>query len=189
MNLQLKKPKEVITFPGQLLMHHLLIQSKRWICFASIVRRMFQVCCHDQVWVRYYQNSCWLSKQGPITCYCIYQPLYALAKLVQWNCKENYDKKCVVIMMGPLYIEMADLKTIGDWLKYSGWSSALSESDIASWEAEEFFLHDSHVTKTISARQVNINIFKKNWISFEIPNMIMFQQLPSLIFMEVPSKF
>ena len=90
------------------------------------------------------------------------QPLYALAKLVQWNCKENYDKKCFVIMMGPLYIEMADLKTIGDWLKYSGWSSALSESDIASSEAEEFFLDDSHVTKTISARQVNINIFKKN---------------------------
>ena len=90
------------------------------------------------------------------------QPLYALAKLVQWNCKENYDKKCVVIMMGPLYIEMADLKTIGDWLKYSGWCSALSESDIASSEAEEFFLHDSHVTKTISAHQVNINIFKKN---------------------------
>ena len=65
-------------------------------------------------------------------------------------------------MMGPLYIEMADLKTIGDWLKYSGWSSALSESDIASSEAEEFFLQDSHVTKTISAHQVNINIFKKN---------------------------
>ena len=29
MNLQLKKQKEVITFPGQLLMHHLLIPSKR----------------------------------------------------------------------------------------------------------------------------------------------------------------
>ena len=52
------------------------------------------------------------------------QPLYALAKLVQWNWKENYKEKCIVIMMGLLYIEMAALKTIEDWLKYSGWSSA-----------------------------------------------------------------
>ena len=81
MNLQLKKPKEVITFPGQLLMHHLLIQSKRWICFASIVRRMFQVCCHDQVWVRYYQNSCWLSKQGPITCHCLWSATVCISKI------------------------------------------------------------------------------------------------------------
>ena len=29
MNLQLKEQNEVITFPGQLLMHHLLIPSKR----------------------------------------------------------------------------------------------------------------------------------------------------------------
>ena len=32
-------------------------------------------------------------------------PLYALAKLVQWNWKENYGEKCFVIMMGSLHIE------------------------------------------------------------------------------------
>ena len=92
-------------------------------------------------------------------------------------------------MMGPLYIEMAALKTIEDWLKYSGWSSALSEADVTSSGAEVSFLHDAHVTKTRSAHQVNINIKKKTRIFFEIPNMAMFQQLPLLIFIEIPSKF
>ena len=87
------------------------------------------------------------------------QPLHALVKLVQWNWKENYREKCFVIMKGPLHIEMAALKTIGDWLNNSGWSSALSEADIASSGAADSFLHTAHVTKTRSAHQVNITIF------------------------------
>ena len=90
------------------------------------------------------------------------QPLYALAKLVQWNWKGNYGEKYFVIMIGPLHIEMAALKTIGDRLKDSGWSSALSESDIASSGAADSFLHAAHGTKTRRAHQVNINSFLKN---------------------------
>ena len=87
------------------------------------------------------------------------QPLYALTKLVHWNWKENYGEKCFVIMMGPLHIEMAALKTIGDWFKDLGWSSVLSEADIPSTGAADSFLYVAHVTKTRSAHQVNINIF------------------------------
>ena len=133
------------------------IIKERWICFVSIVPRIFQVCCHDQAWVRYYQNS-WLSKQRPITCYCIDQSLYALIKLVQWNWKGNYGVKSFAIMMGPLDIEMAALKAIKVWLKVSGWSSALSKTDIESSGAADSFLHAAHATKT---RSVNINIFLK----------------------------
>ena len=57
---------------------------------------------------------------------------------------------------------MAALKNIGDWLKDSGWSSALSEADIASSGAADFFLHAAHVTKFRSAHQVKINISLKN---------------------------
>ena len=103
------------------------------------------------------------------------QPLYALVKLVQRNWKENYREKCFVIMMDPLHIETAALKTIGDWLKDSKWSSALSEADIASSGAAAYsFLHAAHVTKTRSAHQVNINIFLNKKLNiFEIPNMTM----------------
>ena len=41
------------------------------------------------------------------------QPLYALAKQVQWNWKEEYGEEMFVVMMGALHIEMAALKTIG----------------------------------------------------------------------------
>ena len=82
------------------------------------------------------------------------QPLYALAKMVQWNWKEDYGEKRFVIMMGPLHIEMAALKTIGDWLKGSGWCSALVESEISSSGTAESFLHASHISKTRHAHQV-----------------------------------
>ena len=62
-------------------------------------------------------------------------------------------------MMGPLHIEMAALKTIGEWLKDSGWSSALSEADIGFSGAADSFFHAAHITKARSAHQVNINIF------------------------------
>ena len=65
-------------------------------------------------------------------------------------------------MMGPLDIEMAALKAIGDWLKVSGWSSALSKADIESSGAADSFLRAAHATKSRSAHQVNINIFLKN---------------------------
>ena len=59
--------------------------------------------------------------------------------------------------MDPLHIKMATLKTIEDWLKDSGWTSALSEADIETSGAADFSLHAAHITKTRSAHQVNIN--------------------------------
>ena len=67
------------------------------------------------------------------------QPLYALTKLVQRNWKENYGERSFVIMMGPLHIEMAALKTIGDWFKDLRWSSGLYEADIPSPGAADSF--------------------------------------------------
>ena len=68
---------------------------------------------------------------------------------MQWNGKENYGEKSFVIIMGPLYIEIAAPTTTGDRLKYSGWSSA--ETDIVSTGAADSFLHAADVTKTRSA--------------------------------------
>ena len=65
-------------------------------------------------------------------------------------------------MIGPLHIEMAALKTIGDWLKDSGWSLAISEADIPSSGTADSFLHAAHVTKTRSAHRFclkKLNIF------------------------------
>ena len=43
------------------------------------------------------------------------QLLYALAKQVQWNWPDKYGEDKHVVMFGGLHIEMAALKTLGDW--------------------------------------------------------------------------
>lgn len=50
------------------------------------------------------------------------QPLYALAKQIQWNNKNEFGEDKYMVMMGGLHIEMAILKMIGHWLTNSGWA-------------------------------------------------------------------
>ena len=45
------------------------------------------------------------------------QPLYALAKQIQWTWPDEYGEDKYVVMFGGLHIEMAVLKTLGDWLR------------------------------------------------------------------------
>ena len=60
------------------------------------------------------------------------QPLYALAKQIQWNWKSSYGEEKFVIMMGSLHIEMAALKMLGNWLEDSGWCFELTEANVAN---------------------------------------------------------
>jgi hypothetical protein len=68
------------------------------------------------------------------------QPLYALAKQIQWKWPEKYGEDKFVIMFGGLHIEMAALKTIGDWLQGSGWVQALVHVDITTPGTADSFL-------------------------------------------------
>ena len=49
------------------------------------------------------------------------QPLYAIAKSIQWNWQTEYGEDHFVLILGGLHIEMAALKVIGDWLEDCGW--------------------------------------------------------------------
>ena len=60
------------------------------------------------------------------------QPLFALAKQIQWKWPEKYGEDKMVVMFGGLHIEMAALKTLGDWLRGSGWVQALVQAEIAT---------------------------------------------------------
>ena len=82
------------------------------------------------------------------------QPLYALAKEVQWTWPATYGEDHFVIMFGGLHIEMAMLKLLGDWLEDSGWTNTLVQADIASSGTANSFIHASHVTKTRHAHQL-----------------------------------
>ena len=82
------------------------------------------------------------------------QPLYAIAKQIQWNWPNLYGEDKLVIMFGGLHIEMASFKVLGEWLEDSGWTHALIQADIASAGTADSFLKASHVTKTRRAHQI-----------------------------------
>lgn len=82
------------------------------------------------------------------------QPLFALAKQIQWKWPDSYGEDHIVVMFGGLHIEMAALKTLGDWLKGSGWVQALVQAEIATAGTADSFLRASHVLRTRRAHQV-----------------------------------
>ncbi|CAB1455649.1 unnamed protein product [Pleuronectes platessa] len=82
------------------------------------------------------------------------QPLYALAKQIQWQWPEEYGEDMFVVMFGGLHIEMAALKSKGTLLKDSGWTSCLDEAAVASSGSAESFLTASHITKSRQVHQI-----------------------------------
>ena len=82
------------------------------------------------------------------------QPLYAIAKQIQWKLAGPYGEDQYIVMMGGLHIEMGALRLIGDWLENSGWTSALVQADITTAGKADAMLKASHVTRTRYAHQV-----------------------------------
>ena len=58
---------------------------------------------------------------GKIPVTTLDQPLFALAKSVQWKWPETHGEKMHVVMLGGLHTEMALWNTLGDLLDGSGW--------------------------------------------------------------------
>ena len=85
---------------------------------------------------------------GQIPVIAFDQPLFALAKMVQWKWPEMYGEKEYIVMLGGLHIEMALWTTLGDLLDSSGWTAALTEADVASSGVADSFLKASHLTRT-----------------------------------------
>jgi hypothetical protein len=76
------------------------------------------------------------------------QPLFAIAKMVQWKWPATYGEQSYMVMMGGLHIEMALCNVLGDLLEGSGWTNALTEADVASSGVADSFLKASHLTRT-----------------------------------------
>ena len=82
------------------------------------------------------------------------QPLYSLAKQIQWTWPDSHGEKQFVIMFGGLHIEMATLKVLGNLLEDSGWTGALTQACVAGPGTADSFLKAVHVTRTRRAHQV-----------------------------------
>ncbi|GFO25218.1 hypothetical protein PoB_005172300 [Plakobranchus ocellatus] len=57
---------------------------------------------------------------GQVPVLTLDQPLFAIAKQIQWNWPNDYGEDKFVMLLGGLHLEMASLATIGDLLDGSG---------------------------------------------------------------------
>jgi len=89
------------------------------------------------------------------------QPLFALAKYVQWSWPQSFGEDSFVVMFGGLHIEMALWSTIGDFLDCSGWTAALSEAGVAAVGVVDSFLKVSHLTRTRRSHQITLLVLSK----------------------------
>jgi len=83
------------------------------------------------------------------------QPLYKIAKEIQWTWPATHGESSYVVMLGGLHSKMTLLKALGDLLDGSGWTSALSQADVATVGTADYFLKASHVKKTARAHQIS----------------------------------
>ena len=99
---------------------------------------------------------CEVPKPGPNCGYCLIdQPLFALAKTIQWAQKDSAGEDSLVNMLAGLYIGQAALKAIGTWLAGSaGWVEVLSQAEITAAGRAESLINCAHITRTRYAHQV-----------------------------------
>ena len=60
------------------------------------------------------------------------QPVCAIGKQVQWLYPDEYGDHKVLIMMGPLHIQINFLNLLGNWFEGSGWTESLVKAKIIS---------------------------------------------------------
>ena len=91
---------------------------------------------------------------GQIPVAALDQPLYDIAKNVQWKWPNEFGEDHFVVVLGGLYIDMAFMSMIGDVLEGNGWVDALIKSGLDSAGVVESFLSSSHVKRTRYAHEV-----------------------------------
>ncbi|KAI0226537.1 hypothetical protein LSAT2_022957, partial [Lamellibrachia satsuma] len=82
------------------------------------------------------------------------QPLFALAKQIQWKWPESYGEDKLVVMFGGRHIEMAALKTMRDLLQGRCWVHALVQAKVTTPGTADSFLRATQAARTRRAHQV-----------------------------------
>ena len=95
-----------------------------------------------------------LLNQGQVPVLACDQPLYAIAKKIQWNFLTVYGEKKLVVMFGGFHTELAALKALRSWVEDSGWTSVLLQAGVTTPGTADSFLKASHVSRTHHAHQV-----------------------------------
>ena len=129
----------------------LSMPASRAICPTALLPLSVAMIKHSMDVVR---NAMEHLNPGQIPKVTFNQPLFALAKQIQWKWPQEYCEEKFVIFFRGLHIEMAALKTVGEWLQGSGWVQALVQAEITSAGTVDSFLRASHISRTRRAHQV-----------------------------------
>ena len=96
---------------------------------------------------------------GQIAVLVVDQPLYAIAKKIQWTFPENFGENIFVVLLGFLHIEMALWSTIGDIMQGAGWVEALVKAGVIKLKAAATaLLKSSNVVWTRYAHQITVAV-------------------------------
>ena len=82
------------------------------------------------------------------------QPLYAIAKNIQWTWRSIFGEDKLLIMFGGLHIEMAAWKAVGTWMDGSGWTDALTQAEVATSGKADSYIQAAHLMRTRNAHGV-----------------------------------
>ena len=85
------------------------------------------------------------------------QPLYAIAKSMQWHptTSKDFTEDNYVALMGPLHTEVLTEKLIGDWLRVSGWSKFIINSGFVTSGKADGILETSHITRARYCHEIS----------------------------------
>ena len=91
---------------------------------------------------------------GQIPVLTVDQPLYAIAKGIQWLWPNTYGEEKYVVLMDGLHIEKALLKSLGNWLDGSGWVAVMAAANFTTEGRADALQSGSHISRTQWAHQV-----------------------------------
>lgn len=111
-------------------------------------------CCHDPALYECRQVCLQHINPEQVPVITLDQPLFAIAKQIQWNWPASHGEDQFAIMLGGLHIEMAAFKVLGNLLDGSGWTSVIGYAGVASTGVADSFIKASHLTRTRRAHQI-----------------------------------
>jgi len=85
------------------------------------------------------------------------QPIYAIAKQLQWTgLYPDISEENFFVMLGGLHVEKVALKLIGDLLKDSEWSKVLVQAGLFTSGVADKLLSASHIKKTRRSHELTL---------------------------------
>ena len=84
------------------------------------------------------------------------QPLFCLAKQIQWKFPEDFGSKKLLVFFGDLHLEKQSMAVLGNLLKGSGWVKLLEDAKILTSGVAESALSASHIKKSRYAHEVTL---------------------------------